>query len=1004
MALAAVFARPAAGKRAATGDGDRGSKTRRLSGGEAPVESLPGWAPPRTGLEKQFMRAKRDLADSLVMLEVGYKYQFFGRDADIAARVFGYYVHQAEDKAWRGCSFPTQRVKVNTARLVNLGYRVAHLTQEETAAIREERGAKGEFERTVTGVFTRATMILNDEAGGQTEAAGGVDDSQHNLLLLRADPLTAAEREAAPGHDVRVSLVSVSLHTGGAVVWDEFTDGQLRREVTTRLLKLDPVEVIVPAGLDPLTMSTVTALGVNLGVPVGADEAEAAAYRPSGTVRVETKTSGEWGEARTSQLVDAFFGGADRGQGQLPAGVRRCLGVLIAHLELFKLQGLLLRRPGELFERFSARGHMTLPGATLANLEVFDTADRSLRPAGAGRNSRVPGSLNWVINHCRTSFGARLLRHWLCRPLCAREAIVGRQDAVAEVCSGASRDALIEFRNKTLSSLPDLERLLAKVNYARAHPSEMLRLLTCVQQLTGRFRAFCGCGDDREETSPLDGPAKGLAASQLRALFEGIPVEKLCNAARDALGAFSAEAARGNSYGGLFSGSRAAAFPELVQLNETVAAEEQKLASHLAEVRRLLGLSGLDYKSISGVDYLIDVPVSQLKRVPKDWTEISRTKPSVRYHSPTCAGSSRAIRAAKDKLEAASRRCWEKFQRGFAEAHYEAFRGVASRLAELDCIFSLAAVAEEGGWVRPQIVDEQVVDITNGRHPVLDRLLREQGKSYVPNDTKIRSGLGEQVMIVTGPNMGGKSSYLRQTALIVLLAQVGCWVPAEAATLGVFDGIFVRLGAEDSLARGQSTFMVEMTETSDIIRRATQHSLVVLDELGRGTSTFDGVAIAYAVLEHLVHQAKCPTLFVTHYPALSRLSCIYPSRVRAFHMGFSHAAAPAGGAVEAPSDTAASVSFLFKLTPGVSPSSFGINVARLAGIPGSVLEVAARKSQQMERHLEERAECDRSLASVPAAMAVARAVVSLADGSLQREQFLDVVKQVDLAALIRSVA
>ncbi|XP_021111368.1 DNA mismatch repair protein Msh3 isoform X6 [Heterocephalus glaber] len=287
---------------------------------------------------------------------------------------------------------------------------------------------------------------------------------------------------------------------------------------------------------------------------------------------------------------------------------------------------------------------------------------------------------------------------------------------------------------------------------------------------------------------------------------------------------------------------------------------------------------------------------------------------------------------------------WVKVGRSFGE-HYHSLCKAVRHLATIDCIFSLAKVAKQGDYCRPMVKEERKIIIKNGRHPVIDVLLGEQDQ-YVPNSTRLSED-SERVMIVTGPNMGGKSSYIKQVALITLMAQVGSYVPAEEATVGIVDGIYTRMGAADSIYQGRSTFMEELTDTAEIIRKATPRSLVILDELGRGTSTHDGIAIAYATLEYFIRDVKSLTLFVTHYPPLCELERSYPGQVGNYHMGFlvTKDEGQAGPGKEEVPDF---VTFLYQITRGVAARSYGLNVAKLADVPGEVLKKAAHKSKELE--------------------------------------------------------
>lgn len=265
--------------------------------------------------------------------------------------------------------------------------------------------------------------------------------------------------------------------------------------------------------------------------------------------------------------------------------------------------------------------------------------------------------------------------------------------------------------------------------------------------------------------------------------------------------------------------------------------------------------------------------------------------------------------------------------------HYEELRQMVVALANIDCLGSLAAFCGLSGFVRPSFVDARRIDIKKGRHPMVEQFL----KAYVPNDTKM-SQETNRATIVTGPNMGGKSSYVRQTALICIMAQIGVYVPAERADLCILDAVYTRMGAYDNMLAGESTFMVELNECQQIMKSATSRSLVLLDEIGRGTSTQDGLAIAYAILSYFITDIQSLTLFVTHYPTLASFESMFPGLVNNIHMGF----------LEQDTDLGKRVTFMYNAVPGVAQKSYGLNVAQLAGMPDDILKLAADKAAQME--------------------------------------------------------
>ncbi|KAJ9458982.1 DNA mismatch repair protein MSH3 [Diplonema papillatum] len=955
-------------KRALQGGVEKAAKRVLAAGNGSAPGVLDGWDPPRTALEQQFMKSKVALPDTLIAVEVGYKYRFFGRDAEIAAEILGFYVGRSQTDTYVSCSFPVQNLAVHTGRLVNMGYKVAHLAQAETSALRTDQGvASGKlFEREVVGLFTKATSVLKNDA-----VQSDNDDESNNLVVVCEDLIPPAARRGT--EQVTISVIAISLATGGTLVWDQFSDGPLRRELMTRLLHFDPVEIIADDAVSAPTLRCLESLGLNKGVTLEPPP------RPPGSVRFESIAARKWAKQET--VVTGFFAEHPTLQAEalaLPSRVVACLGVLVKHLTDFHLEVFLYTRApspaGDVFTRFSGAGYMKLPSTTLTNLEVFAASGDQGRTRGA--NARVRGSLNWVVNNCRTGFGARKMRAWLSKPLVDIHAIRARHDAVAQVAGGDHRAELEAYKNKVLSGLPDVERILTKMTYGRANPREFSTLLKTVrgvaQACVSKVDVASLVSDDR-------------LAALLKVTLDPSSHQEADRICAAALRALNADAAAENDVKKVFKvadppvdgPSSLAEVAALFKAEEKVV---ETLRKHLYEVRKTLRIPNLEYKTVGTTEYLLDVPLANVKAVPKDWTLESSVAKSKRYHTPFIKEAMHKLQVTQDTLKMESQRALEEVEQEFSRANMRLLQGFIDNLAVLDCLFSLGNLARDEGWVRPEMVPEPVLEVVGGRHPVIDRLLKEQGKNYVPNDVMVRTGDGEQVVVITGPNMGGKSSYIRQAATAVLLAQIGSFVPAEKAKLGVFDSIHVRLGSHDSLLDGQSSFLVEISETSEILAKATAHSLLVLDELGRGTSTFDGIAVAHSILEYLVTQVRCITLFVTHYPELLDLVPIFPKRIKTCHMAFTHKPAAPTDAAAAESDDASAqqVTFLYKLVDGTSPSSFGMNVAKLAGIPSSIIATAVSRSRELQKVSEDhRKNSEASIQSVFALLSMQNAVKQL---------------------------
>jgi DNA mismatch repair protein MSH3 len=364
-----------------------------------------------------------------------------------------------------------------------------------------------------------------------------------------------------------------------------------------------------------------------------------------------------------------------------------------------------------------------------------------------------------------------------------------------------------------------------------------------------------------------------------------------------------------------------------------IATVEHELDAHRDVAAQKLRKKRVVYVTVSLIEYLIEVDNTDLKNVPASWIKISGTKKLSRFHTPEVV---QLIRERDQHKEALAAACDSAFNALLADisSKYHVFRDCVQALATLDCLLSLALVAGQPGYVKPNYTDEVCITVHQGRHPMVEQLLLD---AYVPNNIDLTCDQ-TRALLITGPNMGGKSSYVRQVALIAIMGQIGSYVPAESAELGMLDAVFTRMGAFDNMMAGESTFMVELSETSDILKQASPRSLVILDELGRGTSTHDGVAIAGAVLDHIVRETRSLTLFITHYQSLSATAKAFQKgELKNVHMKFTE-----GG------ENGQEITFLYEVGEGVAHRSYGLNVARLATIPESVLDVAAIKSKELE--------------------------------------------------------
>ncbi len=640
-------------------------------------------------------------------------------------------------------------------------------------------------------------------------------------------------------------------------------------ELKTELARLQPAELLLPEGVEFRDQGEEDGHGRRLAVTRIARE------RFSSALLLEH-----------FQLTAL----AGLGLGEL-AG--QAAGGLLSYLRETQKENLKhLRRP----QAYSMEEYLQLDPFTQRNLELV----QELHP-----NSPKPSTLFAVINKTVTGMGERLLRKWLLAPLRDRERIERRLDAV-EVLAAAEL-VRAELR-AALKGIHDLERLTGWLGAGRASPRDLLGLAGSLERLP-KLRGL------------LDELLKGKEAALLRGIRKALAIEDLEKLAEELKRALREDAPPTVKEGGII---REGFNPELDALRRQEQEHRRKILELEACERARTGIKNLKvgYNSVFG--YYIEVPKSQARRVPAEYQRKQTLANSERFITPELKGYEEKLLAAQERARELEYELFRRLREEVSE-HIAELQAVAGALARLDALAALAEAAKRNGYTRPEFTEVSRLEIREGRHPVV-----EQREEFVPNDLVMEED--EHLVVLTGPNMAGKSVYVRQVALIALLAQMGSFVPAERAVLPIIDRIFTRVGASDMLASGYSTFMVEMLETANILNNATPQSLIILDEIGRGTSTFDGVSIAWAVAEHLATRVKAKTLFATHYHELTKLAGRVPG-VKNLHVKVKEF----GG----------EVIFLHQVAEGVAEGSYGVHVAKLAGLPQEVTDRAAQILKQI---------------------------------------------------------
>jgi DNA mismatch repair protein MutS len=513
------------------------------------------------------------------------------------------------------------------------------------------------------------------------------------------------------------------------------------------------------------------------------------------------------------------------------------------------------------------------------------------------------GSLLELLDHTVTAMGGRLLRRWLLEPLLQVAAIRQRQEAIATLVEGwIARDDARDL----LRDIADLERITSRLNLGQASPRDLWALKQSLQTLPRLRQVLVG----------LETPALYAYVES----WDDVPevYERLDRALAE-------EAAHATHVGEMF---RPGYHAELDELRRLRSDSKGILAALETDERERTGISGLrlHYNRVFG--YYLEVPKRALPLVPADYERRQTLVHAERFVTAALKLHEARILGAEERIATLAQELFRELQAAIAR-ETRRLQAMARVLATLDVLVSFATVAQHGGYVRPEVDEADVIEIKRGRHPILERL--GEGTNFVPNDTYL-DGSAQRVLILTGPNMAGKSTYLRQVAAIVLLTQIGSFVPAERARIGIVDRIFTRIGAQDHLQRGHSTFMVEMHETANILHNATGRSLLILDEIGRGTSTYDGLSIAWAVIEHITTAIGARTLCATHYHELAGLEPCHAG-VKNYHV--------------AVQETPDGIAFLRVVLPGSMHRSYGIQVARLAGLPHLVVGRATQVLAQL---------------------------------------------------------
>jgi len=840
---------------------------------------------------RQYHEIKKQYPGTLLFFRLGDFYELFFDDALIGSREMEITLtarHKERGNPVPMCGVPYHAAQGYIAKLVKKGYRVAICEQTEDP----KSGAKL-IRREVIRVITPGTALENQ-----------LLETKQNCYLASI---------CGSGAGMGLSVLDVST---GEFLATQFKDEPVLQRLQEQLEVFAPREIIFPNSLSPLLNRRLNGTDGSDGTNrtdrndrPDAERAEAAPLSDAG-LRPSSLSDSEFSLPSESTLtpLDDWVFGFDHADSLLRSqfGVTSLDGFgLTGHEYAVCAAGAAIHYVNETqkvsashlseISYFETNDYLVLDAPTVNNLELVISQD-----------GNAAHSLLGVLDETMTGMGARLLRQWVLRPSVRIGEIETRLDSVEELkASAIKRDRL----RQKLEQMADLERLAGKITLGRANARDLTALRQSIEVIPSLRRHLA---DSR--ASLLQTLAENLdELEDIRSLISGAIADD--------------PPATAGEPGMIRDGFNA----ELDELRNMARSGKSYITAIEARERGRTGVSSLKVKFNNIFGYFIEISNANKDRVPADYERKQTLVNSERYTTPELKEYETKVLGAEERILELEVQIFTELRKQIAQ-EVRRVQGVARAVALLDAVASLAEVSAKRNYVRPKLHEGDEIEIRAGRHPVIETL----GERFVPNDVSLNNST-DRLLIVTGPNMGGKSVWLKQTASIVILAQMGSFVPANSAKISMVDRIFTRVGASDNLARGRSTFMVEMTETSNILNTATPRSLVLLDEVGRGTATFDGLSLAWAIAEYLHDNARhsAKTIFATHYHEMTELAKMRPG-VQNYQM--------------AVSESKGEIVFLRKVVPGSASKSYGIEVARLAGLPRSVVERAREILTNLEQN------------------------------------------------------
>jgi DNA mismatch repair protein MutS len=836
---------------------------------------------PTTPLMQQYHAIKSRYPHALLLFRLGDFYELFYEDAMLASRELQITLtsrNREKGQPIPMCGVPYHAADGYVARLIRAGFKIAICDQME-----QPGPGKKIVRREVVRVITPGTA---------TDVA--VLDARENNFL-------AAVAKHPSGSPIGLAYVDLST---GEFQATEFSGARADDDMRDELQLLHPRETLLPRPQQLFETAKTSLLDGTGGVESRLEEwvfqydyAERVLREQFGVAELTGfgLDTHPQAIAAAGAIVHYLRENAARPH-ETPGGSTNGDAASSATFSIDALRHL------DSVRYYQQHDVLVLDPVSVRNLELVN-------PIFTEESARSgPTTLLAALDATVTGMAARLLRSWILRPLIERDAIEARLGAVAHLLQQTVVRGEIR---KELRGILDLERLTSRITLGLAGPRELLALRKSLIQVPV-LKNFV-----------MPPPAGG--SELLRRLHEEI--DELTDV-REILEAAIADEppALATDPGIIRNGFHG----ELDELRNLSQHSKQIIASMEERERKRTNIASLKIRFNHVFGYYIEISKPNLHLAPNDYERKQTLVNAERFTCPELKEHERKILAADERILEIERQLFLDLRSGVA-AKAARLRKTACAIAQLDVLASFAKLAADRGYIRPEFTDTGELLIVAGRHPVIEELLRQRGERFVPNDLFFEPAR-QQLLLITGPNMGGKSTYLRQAALISLMAQIGCYVPARQAKLPILDRIFTRIGASDNLARGRSTFLVEMSEVAAILNHATPASLVLLDEVGRGTATFDGLSIAWAVVEHLQKHTRARTLFATHYHELTELADLLPG-VKNVHVSVK----------ETPNE----IIFLRRVEPGSADKSYGIEVARLAGLPRTVIE---RAREVLKRH------------------------------------------------------